>query len=302
MTRPVVAVVCCVLFPAAALAQVEVEVRTTKAAYLEGEPVFVRVDVKNVGPYPLGHSVGPKPVLKVAGQATRPPLPECDGLISEMTRGVIDHPPLFEPGKTVSFTYALKGYRLRPGNYTLHISGHADVTWFDYINGGGVQTGPTPRFAPPPSQRGEPVPGAGLDRDLPIVVEPTSAAELRAVYVTLAERWTYDRVAVEGIFEMAVPSVADIIGRLAANDDPRFLYPAAYEALAEINSVETRARLRSLFDASDSLRRRALIASALAHTRHPDNRAFFSSLLAGHTSTADERIKRTAKAALACIP
>src|SRR2546427_368632 len=44
------------LIAAPVLGQVVVNVRTDKAEYLAGEPVFVIVDVKNVGVEPVGYS------------------------------------------------------------------------------------------------------------------------------------------------------------------------------------------------------------------------------------------------------
>jgi len=37
------------------LCQVQVELKTSQATYLAGEPIFVVADVKNVGTYPVGY-------------------------------------------------------------------------------------------------------------------------------------------------------------------------------------------------------------------------------------------------------
>jgi hypothetical protein len=296
------------LLPATAQAQVQVDVRTSKATYMEGEPIFVAVDVKNVGPFPLGHSdtTGMEHVkLRISGREPRSlgSYDECDGsALVEMATSIVNHPPVFVPGETVSFKYVLAGYKLPQGEYALRVSGHAEVLWFDYATAG-VQTLESlqkPRYPPLPARRGDPVPGAEIDREFTFVVTPAIEGELKGVYRQLANRWAFDRAAVEAIVAMAAPAAADVIGELASNDNDRIV--GAYDALAEINTPATRARLRSLFDASDSLRRRTRIVAALSRTKATDNAEFFTSLLGGgRTTPSDEAIKSAARRGLACL-
>ena len=66
MIKPLTVAICLLAGPARA--QVEVQVRTEKPQFLAGEPIFVIVEVKNVGTEQVaygGASVKPPPELSV---------------------------------------------------------------------------------------------------------------------------------------------------------------------------------------------------------------------------------------------
>jgi len=118
-----------------ASAQVDVAVRTEKPTFRAGEPIFILVDVKNVGAEPVaydGASLKPPLTLAVKNgtkKAVRS-LHGCPGA-DDNVLGVrfVTHPPFLQPGESTTFRYLLSGYRLNAGSYELNVSGHVDVGW-----------------------------------------------------------------------------------------------------------------------------------------------------------------------------
>jgi hypothetical protein len=111
------------LFFTPAIGQVRVDVRMDQTEYLAGEPVFAVVQITNTGTKPVGFSLCLGQVdLKVKGEAQS----LCEKASADSACSGI--PPTIETGESVEFWYLLKGYRLGPGEYVLHASGHAGVT------------------------------------------------------------------------------------------------------------------------------------------------------------------------------
>jgi hypothetical protein len=284
--------------------QVEVRVRTEKPEFLAGEPIFVLIDVKNIGSDPVaydGASLKPPPTLSVANGERRvvKPLSACGGGDgSGGGLGGTTHPPMLRPGAATTFRYLLRGYRLRPGKYELRVSGTVDVGWRD----------PAPfavnPAAPPPVRIKhaitDPVAGAEIDSRLPLTIVPASAAELRAAfapYVKAAPE-SYSREghhAANAILEMAPAFLEEEIVKIAKRQGRELWFAGqAAQALAEIDTATSRAELIAWFDRSRDLDVRAAIVDALARMRHPDNLPFLASLLPGRSTEADDRLRRTA--------
>src|SRR5262245_52647163 len=127
---------CCValLIAPPVSAQVRVNVRLEQTQYLAGEPIFISVDVTNVGreavEYGAGKGIIQYLVLNGAIK-TRPNIWGCDG----ERRGVagfganVDHLPLLKSAETTTFHQLVRGYQLGPGHYDLRVFGNADVQW-----------------------------------------------------------------------------------------------------------------------------------------------------------------------------
>src|SRR3954463_3583885 len=109
MTKHLLSVLFCLL-ATPALAQVEVGIRTEKASYLAGEPVFILVDIKNVGEEPIGYGVGgiQNPLTFVVAHGKRKPvrsLSACGGIDGGGAMGGVDHPPMLKPGAQTTRRY-----------------------------------------------------------------------------------------------------------------------------------------------------------------------------------------------------
>lgn len=122
-----------------AWAQVEVQVRTEKPQFLAGEPIFVLVEVKNVGTEQVaydGASLKPPLELSVRNGEHRV-VKRLTGCGNEAGLGggfgVVDHPPMLQPGKSTTLRYLLRGYRLKPGKYELRVVGAVDLAWREPI-------------------------------------------------------------------------------------------------------------------------------------------------------------------------
>jgi hypothetical protein len=120
------------LSAASGYGQVNVTAKLDQPDYLAGEPVFVTVDVTNIGMEALGYAAGNGHVdLTVPGGQGKP-TPSLRGFYggegSGSGGGVFD-PPRLAPGQTVSDRYLLKGYRLQSGVYQLRASGRVGATW-----------------------------------------------------------------------------------------------------------------------------------------------------------------------------
>jgi hypothetical protein len=209
---------------------------------------------------------------------------------------------MLQPGKSTTFRYLLRGYRLKPGTYELHVSGAADVAWREPSF---VQTGaPQPAFK---RSITEPVEGATIDRVLPLTIMAASEEELRAVYApyVAAAAGSFSRTgyqAVGGILEMAPaflePEIRELVKR--RGHERGFAY-AAVGALAEIDTPSSRAELIDWFDRSDDLQVRSSIVNAVARARHPANLPFLASLLPGRSTQVDNRIRRDAALGIGMI-
>jgi HEAT repeat protein len=238
------------------MAQVRVDVRLEKTQYLAGEPIFVVVDVRNVGKEPIGYSsCGENIRLEIIGAKRRTPpnIFGCfsgGGIGSGIGCGGSSHPPLFPPGVTKTSRHLLTEYDLGPGQYQLTASGKAGVA----------------------------VPGAQFDTRLSLQIVASTEGELKAAFAPLvsatndpAQRY-YSRAA---IIDSAPPFLESLIAQFAPDDQ---FGTSAIEALGRIASTSSRASLRNLYRSSPEVRRAAIVL-ALAYIGHRDDAAFFSSVL-----------------------
>ncbi len=130
----------------------------------------------------------------------------------------------------------------------------------------------------------------------------TSEEELRralAPLVLKSEEFLDAGLVRAGIFESAQPFHTDLIATLASH--PNVRSGEAFEALADINSVESRAHLRRLHDETSDLRVRGAAVRALGRLAHPDSLEFLASLLPGRSTKNDDLIKSHALSGLKCI-
>jgi hypothetical protein len=307
MTKPLAVAICLLAGPA--WAQVEVQVRTEKPQFLAGEPIFVLVEVKNVGIEQVAYDGASfKPPLELSVRnGERKVMKGLTGCGGETGigggSGGSTHPPMLQPGKSTTFRHLLRGYRLKPGKYELRVSGTVDVAWrepdpFSQVG--------APR---PPFKRSitELVEGATIDRTLPLTIVAASEEELRAAYAPdlAAAAESFSRAgyeAVDGILEMAPAFLEPEIRKLVKQrgHERGFAYSAA-EALAEIDTPSSRAELIDWFDRSDDLQARSSIVRAVARARHPDNLPFLTSLLPGRSTQIDNRIRRDAALGIGMI-
>jgi HEAT repeats len=289
-----------------ALAQVEVKLRTEKPTFLAGEPIFVLVEVKNVGAEPVaydGASLKPPLVLSVKNgtRKTVRSLHGCPGSDDNVGPRFLSHPPFLQPGEATTFRYLLSGYRLKAGSYELNVSGHVDVGWRDPDPFDG-RAAVTPRH-----KVGAPVAGALIDLTLPLVIATGSQADLEAAYkpyVAIAhEIYTPKGSDAAGaLFEMAPPFLeAEIVKLVRARGHEGGVLSEAAAALGEINSASSRQELIAWFDRSRDLRLRSTIVEAIARTGHPNNLTFLASLLPGHSAEPDDYIRQKAALGIGLI-
>ena len=242
-----------------AFCQVHVDLRTSQAAYLVGEPIFVVVDVKNVGTEPVGYSYCDGHVDLTVPPGRKKQAPNLLGCFSGSGGGIgcgTDYHPMMQPGQTVSFWYLLKGYNLSAGDYVLHASGK-------------------------------------YEGSLRLTVKDATEAQLRqryASYVADAEGsdWELRARAREAIAEMAPPFLEKTLLGFADQPDGARL---AVEGLAQIPTRESRRDLVGLFDKSADLQLRAGIAGTLAGIATAEEVPFFSSLLAGRSTQLDDQVR-----------
>ncbi len=299
MVKQLLSVVFC-LVATPALAQVEVGIRTEKAAYLAGEPVFILVDIKNVADEPISYDGGGigNPLTFVVANGKRKPvrsLSACGGPGGPEAIGGVDHPPMLKPGAQTTRRYLLRGYRLTPGSYQLRVSGHADVRWKNYPS--------LPNGLPAPSPKhkdGDPVEGAVVNRTLPLLIVAGSQSDLEAAYkpyVAVATQLysPQGHEAAWALFEMAPPFLeAEIVKVVRYGGNQSGVAATGAEALAEIDSPSSRRELIAWFDRSRDLDIRRYIVDAIAKSRHPDNLEFLASLLPGRSTEMDDWIRGTA--------
>lgn len=277
------------LFAGTLAAQVRVDARLIQAQYLQGEPVHVILTVKNIGAEAFGYSSCDARIdLTVAGvpKKTLPPLNTCNSGGSGGGSGCgIDHPPMLAPDKETTFEYLLKDYRLTPGAYQLRVSGKAGVRWKYYDR------------LPHAHREGDIVEGQMVDQSLPLTIVAADEAALKEAYKPYfdAAREAHPRRrAQEAIVEMAPPFAEKLIASFvrSSGELPNLIATSAIVALGEINTAESRADLRTLFDESNDLGIRGAIVEALARTHAADNLDFLASLLPGR-STKQEDFART---------
>jgi HEAT repeats len=280
--------------------QVKVAVLTSRAQYLEGEPISVIVRVTNVGSDPLGYDYCDGHVeLAVVGQPrlTPPKLWGCFGGGGSGSGCGIDHPPILLPGKGTDFTYLLRDYQLRPGEYVLQGSGKAGVRW--RFVGDYRPTGPAPVHASR-FRDGDPVPGELFDQKITLNIRRANLGELKIAfspYVLDAGSWDpqVSYPARDAISEMAPPFLEKLISEFAANP---YTASLAVKGLNRIDTNESRADLVKIFDKSVDLNIRESIVRALAETNSSDQLDFFAGLLPGHSSEPDDRIRQWAVLAI----
>jgi hypothetical protein len=309
MTKLLAAVAVCLL-ATPALGQVEVTARTEKPQFLAGEPVFVLVEVENIGSDPVaygGASVRPPLQLSVRSGQRKVvnPLTPCGGGGEGAggAVGIVDHPPMLRPGQSTTFRHLLRGYRLTPGAYELRVSGSVDVAWREtdpFANQNAPQSTPKRSIM-------DPVEGATIDRTLSLTIVPASEENLRiafAPYVAAsAEFYTpAGRDAISAMLEMAPAFLEPEIQKFVRQRGHESGFAqAAAEALAEIDTPSSRADLIAWFDRSGDLRIRSVIVRAVARTRHPDNLPFLASLLPGRSAEIDDHIRRSAALGIGLI-
>jgi hypothetical protein len=186
----------------------------------------------------------------------------------------------------------LRGYRLQPGRHSVHVFGKAPVRWFQYARPVITRPG-EPQPKPIPYTPLDSVEGAAVDQQIPVDVVAASPEELQRVLAPLVvnSREFYDRdLAREGILEAAPPFLTDLIAELRG-----------YQALADINTIESRAHLRRLYDEESDLKVQEMIVIALSRVSHPDSLDFLASLLPGRSTKNDDSIRSWAISGLRCI-
>ena len=276
------------------LCQVSVTARLDQPEYLVGEPIFVFVDVTNAGAEPLGYSTCDGHVeLSVLGgrRKAAPNLRGCfsGGFGSGGACG-IDHPPLMQPGESVSFPYLLRGYRLESGDYVLHASGAAGVRWFF---GAGRNSS-----AFSGHKIGDVVEGREFDVSISLAIRAGTDDELRGRYqryvqeatdgAALTDSWLRAR---QAIAEMAPAFLERTLLKFADQPETAEL---AVEGLAQIPTPTSRADLVQLYEKTPDLRFRGLIVEKLAGIATRDELSFLASLLPGHSNVFDDRIREFA--------
>jgi hypothetical protein len=281
VTRCLVAVF--VLIAASAFAQVRDEWSPEKAVFLEGEPIYLVLRITNTGSSPIGYqSDGILPLFSIEGRDSYSWRNSCDGeRFAYFGASFGGHPPTFAPGQTITYKYLLRGYRLEPGEHTIRAKGNLPISV-----------------------------AAPYDSTIEIAVVASPPSALNDVLDGLARVATSNRtreglLARAGLFAAAPPAFTDRIAALAGTEEkPRNIhYPVheGYQALADINSVSSRAHLRRLYDATPDLESRHAIVVALGRLSHPDSLEFLASLLPGRPTLYDNRIKLAAANGLVCI-
>jgi hypothetical protein len=259
-----------------------------------GEPVFVGVDVMNVGSDPVNYMSCDRNVeLTVTGGRKKqsPVLFGCFwGLVEVNGCGMVSHPPIIHPGQTVSFWYLLKGHNLDAGDYTLQVNGEAGVRW-NYNSAKHRYT--------------DPVDGQEVAGSLPLAIRTATETELKeryASYVVEAAgadwEWELRNRARQAIAEMAPPFLEETLLSFANRPGDERL---TVEGLGQIATAESRRDLIALFDRSADLPLRAKIVEKLAGIGTPQEIAFFGSLLAGGTTAWDDEVGMFAALGLARI-
>jgi hypothetical protein len=160
----------------------------------------------------------------------------------------------------------------------------------------------------PPRQRipfnpGDPLPGRDVDRLITVEVRPATAEQLRAAFESILAKvdsfGEEGNLARDGLFESARPEHVDRLAKLAGH--PNFVDGRIFEALADIDTAQSRATLRRLYDDQADLNHRRDIVYALTRNPHPENIEFLASLMPGRSTALDDAIRSNAWRGLACI-
>ena len=262
-----------------AFAQVQVDARVEKPVYLEGEPIFVIVDVTNIDDEAVAYpTCGVRVALSVADVARRTP-PDISGCFlgvggTGMGWGCAGDQPAHEPGQLTSFRYLLREYDLKPGTHKIVVSGAAAAAT---------------------------VPGAQFERTLEVGVVQAAPQELERAFAGFvfdadgpnAGRRIEARAA---IVESAPPFLEPLIARIAAEDQ---FNDTGIDALRRIASVDSRSHLKGLYQQTADTRRRSFVVEALARIGHRDDADFLASVL--NDGAADNQTKRYAALGLGHI-
>jgi hypothetical protein len=282
-----------------------VTVKTNRATYLVGEPIFVIVEVKNIGTEAVGYSYCDGAIdltVEGADKKQSPNLWGCSAGTGGGSGCGIDHPPMMVPGETVTFQYLLNDYMLGAGKYLLRAKGRAGVRWKYYPD---MRSNPPP-VLPPQHEEGNPVAGAAFDVRLPMVLTSGSPEELERVYAPYignAEGLLTGREellrAREAIVEMAPEFLEKTIAGFASG--PIKTPDLAVKGLGQIDTPESRADLIKLYHDSPDLDLRNQIVKALAGLATPELLPFFSGLLPGESTVSDDQIRQWAALGLGRI-
>jgi hypothetical protein len=248
--------------------QVKIDVRLEKPAYLAGEPVFVLVDVRNVGPELISHGnlFGCGNVRLAVTGVERRVQPNIGGCYVGVGWGFGcsgSSGDRLAPGESRTSRYLLKDFDLIPGKYELTVSGTVPLSWYGR-----------------PGQ----VPGAEFQGVLSLNVQASTEAGLRAALGPLvsdanAPDHEQRRQARAGIIESAPPFLDSLIASFATDD---FLGFAAVDALGRIATPASRGLLRDLYRLDKETRGSGVVL-ALARIAHPDEAAFFETVLGDAT-------------------
>lgn len=274
-------------------ADVAVTVKPSQPEYLVGEPVFVVVEMTNVGTEPVGYWICESDTHLTVPNGRRKRNPNLHGCFAGEGGGSgcgVYDPPTLASGKSVSFRYLLKGYRLESGEYDLHATGKAGAGW--YFGWGRNESSVSNR------KQSDPVEGAVFDVWLKLNVREGTEDELRERYVPYVEQAKYANLMVRtfrearaAIAEMAPPFLEKTILSFADQQETANL---AAEGLGQIPTTASRADLIALFNKSADLRLRGSLLKALAGIATDAEMPFFASLLPGHSSALDDDLRRTA--------
>lgn len=259
---------------------------------MAGEPIFLVVDVRNIGTETIAYADGNGhlDMIVLGAQRKKPPnLLGCYAGFVEGGGGGVYDPPLMKPGETRSSWYLLKGYNLTSGEHILHVSGKVGVSWNPYLDsrsGVGVVAAHRHAFT-------DPMIGELFDASLKLIILDGSDGQLRQRYATyLAHAQRQDEEswrAREAIAEMAPPFLEKTLSDFA--DQSAEL---AVKGLGQIATTESRNDLIALFDRSADLKLRALIVRKLAGIATVREVPFFTGLLSNSGDPLDDEIYRLA--------
>lgn len=258
---------------------VEVRVRPEKPEYLVGEPVFIVIEVRNVGTGALIWGQFARARMEVVS-GTPKQLPKLRGCgagtgVGGGIGGGLSHPPQLKPGETKSYRELLQGYVLGPTEYDVRVQGRAPVSV-------------------PSAETAVPVEGIDFHQVIRLRLKGASETELRRAYgPVLADLEQFfdplrRRQAAEGIAEMAPPFLEKKLAYMSRQED---LAGFAVTGLRNLGTATARASLVELYDRADNLGTRLHIVSALAHVATPELSDFFTSLLPGRSTPADDSIR-----------
>ena len=276
------------LVAAPVFAQVEVDARLEKTQFLEGEPIFVIVDVTNTGDEAVGYSACDGDVALTVTDAPRripPDISGCDwGLGSE--RAAVQStihlclPRDSEPHSDISCVstpcslahtrWSRPVKRACAGSITRRrrkrCSRRISLVF---------------RHRQSPGIAREPVPGAQFGRTFEFTIAQGTQQELERAFAGYVADANGPEVVRRGwaraaIIEGAPSFLEPLIARVAAED---LFDDSAVDALGRIGTPDSRSSLKRLFRESAEPRRRSSIALALARVGHRGDAAFLADVL-----------------------